>query len=90
MLAALDQRPDSLAGLHQATAAQPGQLIAALRALATHQAVTRSGGAGTWDTTGGGAPRYMLTPRGRALIDQLFHLPVWQALYQDCPAGGPA
>jgi DNA-binding HxlR family transcriptional regulator len=90
VLAALDQRPDTLHGLRRATGAPRGQLVAALRALAAHHAMTRTTGAGTWDATSGGDHRYQLSPGGRALIDQLFHLPVWQALYHDGPGDGPA
>jgi DNA-binding HxlR family transcriptional regulator len=90
VLAALDQRPDTLYGLRRTTGAPRGQLVAAVRALAAHHAVTRTSGAGSWDATRGAEHRYMLTPAGRALIDQLFHLPIWQALYQDSPGDGLA
>jgi DNA-binding HxlR family transcriptional regulator len=88
VLAALDGRPDTLHGLRRATGAPRGQLVAALRALAAHQAITRTAGAGTWDTTRRGDHRYRLSLAGRALIDELFHLPIWQALYQGSPGGG--
>ena len=90
VLAALDQRPDTLHGLRRATGAPRGQLVAALRALAAHRAVIRTGGIGSWDATRGGDCRYRLSLAGRALIDELFHLPIWQALYHDSPGDGPA
>jgi DNA-binding HxlR family transcriptional regulator len=89
VLAALDQRPDTLHGLSRATGAPRGPLVAALRALAAHRAVIRTGGAGSWDTTRRGDCRYRLSLAGRALIDELFHLPIWQALYHDSPDDGP-
>jgi DNA-binding HxlR family transcriptional regulator len=90
VLAALDQRPDTLRGLRQATGAPRGQLIAALRVLAAHHAVTRTTDTGSWDASPGGGHQYRLSPAGHALIDELFHLPIWQALYHDSPSGGPA
>lgn len=90
VLAVLDQRTDTLHGLRRATGAPGGQLVATLRALAAHHAVTRTAGAGSWDATRGAEHRYMLTPAGRELIDELFHLPIWQALYHNSPGGGPA
>ncbi len=90
VLAALDPRPDTLHGLRRATGAPPGQLVAALRALATHRAIVRTGGTGTWDAARGGDCRYRLSPAGRALIDELFQLPIWHALYHDSSGDGPA
>ena len=90
VLVALDQRPDTLHGLRRSTGAPRGQLVAALRALAAHRAVIRTGGTGSWDTTRRGGCRYRLSLAGRGLIDELFHLPIWQALYQDSPGDGPA
>jgi DNA-binding HxlR family transcriptional regulator len=90
VLAALDQRPDTLHGLRRTTRAPRGQLVIALHALAAHHAVTRTAGTGSWDTTRRAEHRYLLTPAGHALIDQLFHLPMWQALYDDSPGDGLA
>ena len=87
VLAALDQGPDTLHGLRRTTGAPRGQLVAALRALAAHHAVIRTSGTGSWDTTRRGDHQYRLSLAGRALIDDLFHLPIWQALYH--PGDGP-
>ncbi|TMM29769.1 MAG: hypothetical protein E6F99_29525 [Actinobacteria bacterium] len=87
VLAALDKRPRTLAGLRAATGAPHRYAVAALRALAAHRAVTRTPATGTWDATGDRRIRYRLTPAGHALIDDLFHIEVWQAAYQsDQPA----
>ena len=87
VLAALDERPRTLAGLRTATGASRRYAVAALRALAAHRAVTRTPAAGTWDATGDRRIRYRLTPAGHVLIDELFHVEVWQAAYRtDQPA----
>jgi DNA-binding HxlR family transcriptional regulator len=83
VLAALDDRPQTLAGLRHATAAPRRHLVAALRALAAHQALTRTPpGGGTWDGQADRRIRYRLTPAGHTLIDALFHIEVWQAVYR--------
>ena len=87
VLAALDERPRTLAGLRAATGAPHRYAVAALRALAAHRAVTGTPATRTWDAVGDRRIRYRLTPAGHALIDDLFHIEVWQAAYQtDQPA----
>jgi DNA-binding HxlR family transcriptional regulator len=85
ILAALDERPHSLAGLRAATGASRRHAVAALRALAAHRAITRIPAAGTWDAVDDRRVRYRLTPAGHALIDRLFHLDVWRAAYEPDP-----
>jgi DNA-binding HxlR family transcriptional regulator len=99
ILAALDERPRTLAGLRRATGAPRRYAVAALRALAAHQAVSRTPATGTWDATAAHLAaaatrqrspaerriRYRLTPAGYALIDDLFHIEVWRAAYQPDP-----
>jgi DNA-binding HxlR family transcriptional regulator len=86
VLAALDERPHTLAGLRAATGAPRRHAVAALRALAAHQAITRTPAgtwdAGTWDAADDRRVRYRLTPAGHALIDRLFRLEVWRAVYE--------
>jgi DNA-binding HxlR family transcriptional regulator len=91
VLAALDEQPRTLAGLRAATGAPRRYAVAALRALAAHHAVTRRPVGGSWDAAADRRIRYRLTPAGHLLIDDLFHVEVWQAGYQtDQPAGaGP-
>jgi DNA-binding HxlR family transcriptional regulator len=86
-LAALDERPRTLAGLRSATGAPRRHAVAALRALAAHDAVTRSPATGTWDALADGRGSYRLTPAGHALIDQLFRIEVWRAAYSADPPG---
>jgi DNA-binding HxlR family transcriptional regulator len=86
ILAALDERPLALAGLRTATGAPRRYAVAALRALAAHRAVTRAPApGGTWDEATDHRIRYRLTPAGHALIDSLFHLDVWRAVYRPDP-----
>jgi DNA-binding HxlR family transcriptional regulator len=80
-LAALHERPHTLAELRRSTGAPRRYAVAALRALAAYRAVGRTPAAGTWDTGAGRRVRYRLTPTGETLIDELFHLDVWRAVY---------
>jgi DNA-binding HxlR family transcriptional regulator len=81
LLAALDERPHTLAGLRRATGASRASAVAALYALAAHHAIARDPDTDSWDSIEPERTRYRLTPAGRALIDELFHLDVWQAAY---------
>lgn len=83
VLAALDDRPHTLAGLRHATGAPRRAAVAALRALAGHHAVTRLPATGSWDTTADTPVRYQLTDAGHRLIERLFDLNVWAALYRN-------
>jgi DNA-binding HxlR family transcriptional regulator len=85
ILAALDERPHTLAGLRAATGAPRRHAVTALRALAAHRAITRTPAAGTWDAADDRRVRYRLTPAGHALIDRLFELEVWRAVYEPDP-----
>jgi DNA-binding HxlR family transcriptional regulator len=90
VLAALDEQPQTLAQLRHTTGAPRRQLVAALRALATHRAVTRTPPAGgTWDTATDRRIGYRLSPAGHSLIDALFHIEVWQAAYRSGHGDGP-
>jgi DNA-binding HxlR family transcriptional regulator len=85
ILAALDQRPHTLASLRRTTGAPRRPAVAVLRALASHQAIIRHSGTGSWDTIGGRQVRYQLTTAGHALINQLFDVDVWRAAYESPP-----
>jgi DNA-binding HxlR family transcriptional regulator len=85
LLAALDEQPDTLAGLLRSTRAPHRHLVAGLRALAAHHALISTPHTGSWDLTVDSGDSYQLTPTGRALIEYLFHLDVWRAAYQPDP-----
>jgi len=95
ILAALDEQPHTLAGLRRVTGAPRRQAIAVLRALAGYQAITREAATtatespvagkptnGSWDTTGDRLVGYRLTGAGHSLVQRLFDLRVWAALYR--------
>jgi DNA-binding HxlR family transcriptional regulator len=83
ILAALDQQPHTLASLRHTTGAPRAQAVAALRALASHHAITRRPATGSWDATGDKHVQYRLTTAGHDLIERLFDPRLWAALYQD-------
>ncbi|GAA5190282.1 hypothetical protein GCM10023322_45080 [Rugosimonospora acidiphila] len=85
ILAALDERPHSLASLYRTVGAPRRLAVDALRALAAHQAVTRQD-SGTWDTVAKTQATYQISGTGRALIDYLFDLDVWLAVYDIDPS----
>ncbi|HEY2671719.1 MAG TPA: hypothetical protein VGJ07_15275 [Rugosimonospora sp.] len=81
ILAALDARPHSLADLRRATGASRRLAVAALGALAAHGAIAREGGSGSWDALDKERARYRVTSGGEELIDYLFLLDAWLAVY---------
>jgi hypothetical protein len=85
LLDALDQRPQTLTELVHRTHAPRRHAVAGLRALAAHRAITRTPQAGTWDATDDSHAIYQLTAAGHALIEYLFRLEVWLALFHPAP-----
>ncbi len=81
LLAALDARPYTLAELRHGTGGGRRLLVDGLRALAAHQALTRTPDAGSWDEAADPDVTYRLTAEGHALIEDLFTLDVWRAAY---------
>lgn len=88
IIAALDEQPCTLVELRRCTGASRQAAIAALRALASHHAVTRHPSGGSWDTRGDKHAAYRLSPAGQALSARLFQLEVWRAVFDtDIPQG---
>jgi len=82
ILTAVDDGPHTIADLRHHTGAPRKATVAALRALAVHQAITRHPVTGTWDADADKHVRYQLSTAGRALIQHLWNLILWAALYQ--------
>ncbi|GIH16263.1 winged helix-turn-helix transcriptional regulator [Rugosimonospora africana] len=85
ILAALDAGPHSLTELRRATGASRRLAAAALGALAAHGTIARQRGAGSWDSLDRDPVRYRVTPAGEELIDCLFLLDAWLAVYDIDP-----
>jgi DNA-binding HxlR family transcriptional regulator len=81
ILATLDERPHDLDGLLRATGAPRRRTVAALHALAAHQAITREPERGTWDGIDQERARYCLTATGSALIGHLLSVDSRWAAY---------
>jgi DNA-binding HxlR family transcriptional regulator len=88
VISALGEQPHTLTELRRRTGASRQAAVDALRALASHHAVTRHPSGGSWDTGGDKHTAYRLSPAGEALSARLLQIEVWRAVFEtDTPQG---